>query len=210
MTESFNVLIQYIRTFSYSPQRAERIAADNIRATIAVVINPRINQWRRIRPTFFPFAQFNCFSLFPDINQPTIVESILQVSQKELQDQTVKFTVIDNGRLRKRQVIGHLLCSLKNISIEDGKQVKITAVVPFATYAHINRAVLSFLQTSLLLPLCIRPSSPSLPVRCQIISGPKQQRSHNKYSKKREEKERELDLDVRRIDLFYATKAGLL
>ena len=68
-TASFNVLIQYIRTFSHSPQRAERIAADNIRATIAVVINPRINQWRRIRPTFFPFAQFNCFSLFPYINQ---------------------------------------------------------------------------------------------------------------------------------------------
>lgn len=51
---------------------------------------------------------------------------LAQVSHKELQDQTVKFTVIDNGRLRKRQVIGHLLCSLKNISIEDGKQVGTT------------------------------------------------------------------------------------
>lgn len=50
--------------------------------------------------------------------------SIFQkVSHKELQEQTIKFTVIDNGRLRKRQVIGHLLCSLKHISIEDGKQV---------------------------------------------------------------------------------------
>ncbi|XP_046649963.1 synaptotagmin-15-like isoform X3 [Daphnia pulicaria] len=48
------------------------------------------------------------------------------VSHKELQEQTVKFTVIDNGRLRKRQIIGHLLCSLKNISIEDGKQQIIT------------------------------------------------------------------------------------
>lgn len=49
---------------------------------------------------------------------------LLQVNHKELQDQTVKFTVIDNGRPRKRQIIGHLLCSLKNISIEDGKQVR--------------------------------------------------------------------------------------
>ncbi|XP_032777533.2 synaptotagmin-15-like isoform X1 [Daphnia magna] len=48
------------------------------------------------------------------------------VSHKELQEQTIKFTVIDNGRLRKRQVIGHLLCSLKHISIEDGKQQIIT------------------------------------------------------------------------------------
>ena len=37
----------------------------------------------------------------------------------------MKFTVIDNGRPRKRQTIGHLLCSLKNISIENGKQVKL-------------------------------------------------------------------------------------
>jgi len=48
----------------------------------------------------------------------------LKVSQKELENQTVKFTVIDNGRPRKRQTIGHLLCSLKNISIENGKQVR--------------------------------------------------------------------------------------
>jgi hypothetical protein len=49
-----------------------------------------------------------------------------KVSQKELENQTVKFTVIDNGRPRKRQTIGHLLCSLKNISIENGKQVRNT------------------------------------------------------------------------------------
>lgn len=53
----------------------------------------------------------------------------MKVSQKELENQTVKFTVIDNGRPRKRQTIGHLLCSLKNISIENGKQVRNTHIV---------------------------------------------------------------------------------
>lgn len=53
----------------------------------------------------------------------SIYSTFHKVSHKELQEQTIKFTVIDNGRLRKRQIIGHLLCSLKHISIEDGKQV---------------------------------------------------------------------------------------
>ncbi len=58
------------------------------------------------------FLRLLCVSLSP-----------AQVSHKELSEQTVKLSVVDNGRPRKRQTIGHLLCSLKELSVENGKQV---------------------------------------------------------------------------------------
>ena len=45
------------------------------------------------------------------------------MAKKELHDQSIKFTVIDNGRPRKRQIIGHLLCPLKSLSFENEEQV---------------------------------------------------------------------------------------
>ena len=46
-----------------------------------------------------------------------------QVAKKELHDQSIKFTVIDNGRPRKRQIIGHLLYPLKLLSFDTNIQV---------------------------------------------------------------------------------------
>lgn len=46
----------------------------------------------------------------------------LQVSAKDMSDHTLKLTVIDGGRTKKRGEIGHVTFPLKDLEIGDGTE----------------------------------------------------------------------------------------